>query len=65
MMSSHNISLLANYCDECLCLNCRVYDCGPPQKVLTPESLTVLYGPTGAVPPMDHSHLEEHVGHHH
>ncbi len=65
VMSSHNINLLANYCDECLCLNCRVYDCGPPQQVLTPESLTVLYGPTGAVPSIDHSHLEEHIGHDH
>lgn len=65
LLSSHNLGLLSSYCDECLCLNCRVYACGPPVEVLTPESLTVLYGPTGAVPMMDHDHLEEHLGHSH
>ena len=65
LMSSHNLNLLSSYCDECLCLNCRVYACGPPVEVLTPEALTVLYGPRGAVPLMDHDHLEEHIGHHH
>ena len=65
LISSHNLRLLSSYCDECLCLNCRVYACGPPVEVLTPESLTILYGPPGAVPIMDHDHMEEHIGHHH
>ena len=65
VMSSHNLNLLSNYCEECLCLNCRVYAYGPPQEVLTQESLTVLYGPTGAIPAQDHRVLEERFGHRH
>ena len=65
IMSSHNLNLLTNYCDECLCLNCRVYAYGPPQEVLTQEAMTILYGPTGAVPPQDHDMLEGRVGHSH
>lgn len=65
LMASHNLNLLSNYCDECLCLNCRVYAYGPPQEVLTQEAMTLLYGPTGAVPPQDHDMLEGRVGHSH
>ena len=65
MISSHNLNLMSNYCDECLCLNCRVYAHGPPQEVLTQEALTVLYGPTGAIPPQDHEMLEGRLGHRH
>ncbi len=65
MVSSHNLNLVTNYCDECLCINCRVYAYGPPQEVLSQESLTVLYGPAGAIPPQDHNTMERRVGHHH
>lgn len=65
MISSHNLNLMSNYCDECLCLNCRVYAYGPPQEVLTQEALTVLYGPTGAVLHQDHQVLGGRHGHRH
>ena len=64
MVSSHNLNLVTNYCDECLCINCRVYAFGPPQEVLTQESLTVLYGPSGAIPPQDHDMFERRIEHH-
>ncbi len=64
MVSSHNLNLVTNYCDECLCINCRVYAYGPPQEVLTQEALTVLYGPAGAIPPQAHGLLERRIEHH-
>ena len=47
LLSSHDIGHVAHYCDECLCINCRVCACGDPGEVLTPELLIELYGPHG------------------
>ena len=65
LMSSHDINHLAHYCDECLCLNCYVCACGSPQDVLTPEVLTEMYGPFGAVLRHGHGLAGDDDGHHH
>jgi ABC-type Mn2+/Zn2+ transport system ATPase subunit len=65
LLSSHDINHLAHYCDECLCLNCRVCACGSPLEVLTPEVLTELYGPIGAVPTHGHGLAGGPDGHYH
>ena len=52
LLSSHDISHVAHYCDECLCINCRVCACGVPADVLTPEVLEELYGPYGGALPI-------------
>lgn len=65
LMSSHDINHLAHYCDECLCLNCYVCACGAPQEVLTPEVLTEMYGPFGAIPGHGHGLAGDDRGHHH
>ena len=65
MMSSHDINHMAHYCDECLCLNCNVCACGPPQEVLNEEVMTQLYGPFGAVPFHGHGLAGDDNGHHH
>ena len=64
LLSSHDINHLAHYCDECLCLNCHVCACGDPREVLTPELLSELYGPYGAVPVHGPGH-ETDGGEHH
>ncbi len=65
LLSSHDINHLAHYCDECLCLNCHVCACGTPRDVLTPEVMTELYGPFGAVPTHGHGLAGGDDGHHH
>ena len=65
MMSSHDINHMAHYCDECLCLNCNVCACGPPQEVLTQDVMAQLYGPFGAVPTHGHGLAGDDHGHHH
>jgi manganese/zinc/iron transport system ATP- binding protein len=65
LLSSHDINHLAHYCDECLCLNCHVCACGSPREVLTPEVLTELYGPFGAVPTHGHGLAGGADGHRH
>ncbi len=50
MLSSHDVSHVAHYCDECLCLNSHICACGAPQDVLTPEVMREMYGPYGAAP---------------
>ena len=65
LLSSHDVNHLAHYCDECLCLNCHVCACGTPGEVLTPEVLTELYGPFGAVPTHGHGLAGDTDGHHH
>ena len=65
MMSSHDINHMAHYCDECLCLNCNVCACGPPNEVLNEEVMTQLYGPFGAVPYHGHGLAGDEHGRHH
>ena len=65
MMSSHDINHMAHYCNECLCLNCNVCACGPPQEVLTEDIMAQLYGPFGAVPTHGHGLAGDQQGHHH
>ena len=64
LLSSHDINHLAHYCDECLCLNCHVCACGDPREVLTPELLSELYGPYGAVPVHGPGHETDDGEHH-
>ena len=64
MMSSHDINHMAHYCDECLCLNCNVCACGPPQEVLNEEVMTRLYGPFGAIPFHGHGLAGDEHGRH-
>ena len=61
LLSSHDVTHVAHYCDECLCINCHVCACGVPRDVLTPEVLTEMYGPYGAAP----VHGSVLDGHHH
>ena len=61
LLSSHDIGHVAHYCDECLCINCRVCACGDPDEVLTPELLMELYGPHG----VGSIHGRALDGHHH
>ncbi len=65
MMSSHDINHMAHFCDECLCLNCNVCACGPPQDVLTEDVMTRLYGPFGTIPFHGHGLAGDEHGHHH
>ena len=64
LLSSHDVSHLAHYCDECLCLNCHVCACGAPQDVLNPEVMTEMYGPFGGVPSHGHGLAGDEHGHH-
>ncbi len=61
LLSSHDIGHVAHYCDECLCINCRVCACGAPEEVLTPEVLIEMYGPHG----VGSIHGRALDGHHH
>ena len=61
LLSSHDIGHVAHYCDECLCINCRVCACGAPGEVLTPEVLVEMYGPHG----VGTIHGRALDGHHH
>ena len=61
LLSSHDIGHVAHYCDECLCINCRVCACGAPGEVLTPEVLIEMYGPHG----VGSVHGRAIDGHHH
>ena len=61
LLSSHDIGHVAHYCDECLCINCRVCACGDPSEVITPELLIEMYGPHGVGP----IHGRALDGHHH
>ena len=61
LLSSHDIGHVAHYCDECLCINCRVCACGTPEEVLTPEVLAEMYGPHG----VGSIHGRALDGHHH
>ena len=63
LLSSHDINHLSHYCDECLCINCRVCACGAPNDVLTAELLTELYGPFGGVPGHGHGLAGNEHGH--
>ena len=65
LMSSHDLTHMAHFCDECLCLNCNVCACGPPQDVLTEDVMTRLYGPFGSVPFHGHGLAGDEHGHHH
>ena len=65
LLSSHDINHLSHYCDECLCINCRVCACGSPNDVLTADLLTELYGPFGGVPGHGHGLAGDERGHHH
>lgn len=50
VISSHDVNHMATYCDECLCLNCNVCACGPPDEVLNADVILQLYGPFGGLP---------------
>ena len=63
LLSSHDVNHLSHYCDECLCINCRVCACGAPNDVLTAELLTELYGPFGGMPGHGHSLAGNEHGH--
>ncbi len=63
LLSSHDVNHLSHYCDECLCINCRVCACGAPNDVLTAELLTELYGPFGGVPGHGHGLAGDEHGH--
>lgn len=44
ILISHDLSVVYRYADMVLCLNHSQVCLGPPKEVLTPESLTALYG---------------------
>ena len=64
LLSSHDVSHLAHYCDECLCINCHVCACGRPEEVLTPDVLMELYGSFVPVPGHGHGLAGGKDGHH-
>jgi ABC-type Mn2+/Zn2+ transport system ATPase subunit len=44
LICSHELELAARYADQIFCLNKRLLCSGTPRQVLTPETLTGLYG---------------------
>ena len=45
LLAMHDLTLAAQYCDKIVMLaNGRNYSEGPPTKVLTPESIWIVYG---------------------
>ncbi len=44
VMVSHELDVVANYADLVLCLNRKLVCQGKPEQVLTPDTLTRLYG---------------------
>ena len=65
MMSSHDVSHMAQHCDQCLCLNGHVCAFGPPAEVLTEETLLELYGHFNTLPAHGHGILASEHGHGH
>ncbi len=43
LVATHDLSCVANSCDEAVCLNRRVIAAGPPAQVLTEEVLTATF----------------------
>lgn len=44
LIATHDLSCVANSCDEAVCLNCRVVAAGQPAEVLTEAILTATFG---------------------
>lgn len=49
LICSHELELVYRYADLVFCLNRRLQCAGPPEQVLTAESLAALYGPATTV----------------
>jgi zinc transport system ATP-binding protein len=54
LLVTHDLSVLYKFSTDVICLNRQAICFGPPQEVLTPESLRKLYG--GEVKYYQHSH---------
>lgn len=57
VMVSHELDVVANYADLVLCLNHRLVCQGRPAEVLTPRTLTQLYGKEAGLYRHRHSEL--------
>jgi ABC-type Mn2+/Zn2+ transport system ATPase subunit len=44
LLVTHDLNIVWEHADNVLCVNKKQVCCGPPRKVLTPESLEELYG---------------------
>ncbi len=42
---SHDLDMVRRHCDRVLCMNRRLLCQGPPDRALTPEQLSLAYGP--------------------
>jgi zinc transport system ATP-binding protein len=49
LISSHELNIVLQVATKVICLNHRLFGIGPPTKMLTPQTLFQLYGPTAAL----------------
>jgi ABC-type Mn2+/Zn2+ transport system ATPase subunit len=54
LISSHELNIVLQVAAQVICLNRRLFGIGPPTKMLTPQTLFQLYGPTAALYRHDH-----------
>lgn len=54
LISSHELNIVLQVATQVICLNRRLFGIGPPTKMLTPQTLFQLYGPTAALYRHDH-----------
>jgi zinc transport system ATP-binding protein len=55
LISSHELNIVLHVATQVICLNRRLFGIGPPTKMLTPQTLFQLYGPTAALYRHDHT----------